>query len=41
MNTHRKEVAQQVGIGALVTLGIVASGLVGCVLWVLAMVVVG
>ena len=36
MNKHRKEQAQQIGMGALMTVGIIASGLLGCVLWILA-----
>ena len=40
MNRHRKEVAQQVGMAALMTVGILASGLVGGVLWLLAVIYV-
>jgi hypothetical protein len=36
VNKHRKEQAQQIGIGALVGVGILASGAIGCVLWILA-----
>lgn len=36
MNRHRKEQAQQIALGASLALGIVCSGLIGCVLWVLA-----
>jgi hypothetical protein len=36
VNRHRKEQAQEIGMGVLMAVGIAASGLLGCVLWVLA-----
>ena len=36
MNRQRKEVAQQIGMAALMTVGILASGAIGCVVWILA-----
>lgn len=36
MNNHRKEQAQQAAGIALMTVGIIASGLLGGVLWLLA-----
>ena len=36
MNKHRKEQAQQAASIALMTVGIIASGLLGGVLWLLA-----
>jgi hypothetical protein len=36
MNRHRKEVARQVGNAALLTVGVIASGALGLLLWILA-----
>lgn len=36
MNRHRKEQAQEIGMAALMTVGIIASGAIGFGLWVLA-----
>jgi hypothetical protein len=36
MNEHRKEVAQQVGMGVLLFVGVIGSGVIGCIFWLLA-----
>jgi hypothetical protein len=40
VNRHRKEVAQQVGMGALLAVGVLASGIIGGILWLLAVIYV-
>lgn len=40
MNGHRKEVAQQVGMGLLLAVGVVGSGVIGVILWLLAVIYV-